>query len=71
MRFSEIADSKYQTLTDTDVAELFDEIDKLGPDPIGDDDLALIPNLTTKLKVMPVERHWLNRWQVRWHSSPR
>ena len=68
MRFNEIADSK--TLTDADLEELLEEIEKL-PDSIADDDLALIPNLTTKLKVMPVERHWLNRWQVRWHSSPR
>ena len=54
MRFNEIADSK--TLTDADLEELLEEIEKL-PDSIADDDLALIPNLTTKLKVMPVERH--------------
>jgi hypothetical protein len=69
MRFSEIADSKYPTLTDTDVAELFDEIDELWPDPIGDDDVSRQPRVgpPTREQVvdtrneMLVTRHWLNQ----------
>ena len=69
MRFNEIADSKCQPLTDTDVAELFNEIDELWPDPIGDDDVSRQPRVgpPTRRRVldaineMHVTRRWLNQ----------
>ena len=56
MRFNEIADSKYHTLTDTDVEELLEQIEELWPDNIADDDVPFAPDFKRESGIFPVER---------------
>jgi hypothetical protein len=56
MRFNEIVDLRYYTLTDTDLPNILEQMEELWPGGIADDDVPFAPDFKRESGILPVER---------------